>query len=79
MTKFSLPTTQKDLRGWMGLCNQLNNYVPGVAGEPAEFRKLLKNNVAFTVTEKMLEEFEAAKNAMGKNIFLNALMSQGGL
>ena len=53
--------------------------MPGVAGEPAEVRKLLKNNVAFTVTEKMLEEFEAAKNAMGKNIFLNALMSQGGL
>ena len=25
MTKFPLPTTQKELRGWMGLCNQLNH------------------------------------------------------
>ena len=42
VTKFPLPTTQKELRGWMGLCNQLNHYVPGLAGEQAEFRKLLK-------------------------------------
>ena len=31
-----------------------------------------KKNVTFTVTEKMMEEFEAAKEAMGKNILLNA-------
>ena len=61
-----------ELRGWMGLCNQLNHYVPGLAGEQAEFRKLLKKNVTFTVTERMMEEFEAAKKAMGKNILLNA-------
>ena len=34
--------------------------------------KVLKKNVTFTVTEKMMEEFEAAKEAMGKNILLNA-------
>ena len=56
----------------MGLCNQLNHYVPGLAGEQAEFRKLLKKNVSFTVTERMVKEFEAAKEAMGKNILLNA-------
>ena len=56
----------------MGLCNQLNHYVPGLAGEQAEFRKLLKKNVTFTVTEKMRKEFEAAREAMGKNILLNA-------
>ena len=72
MTQFPLPTTQKELRGWMGLCNQLNHYVQGLAGEQAEFRKLLKKNVNFTVTEKMVKEFEAAKEAMGKNILLNA-------
>ena len=72
VTQFPLPTTQKELRGWMGLCNQLNPHVPGLAGEQAEFRKLLKKNVAFTVTEKMREEFEAAKKAMGKNILLNS-------
>jgi hypothetical protein len=71
VTKFPLPRTQKELRGWMGLCNQLNHYVLGLAGEQSEFRKLLKKNVAFTVTENMLEKFEAAKAAMGKNILLN--------
>ena len=42
VTQLSLTTTQKELRGWMGLCNQLNHYVPRLAGEQAEFRKLLK-------------------------------------
>ena len=51
VTQFPLPTTQKELRGWMGLCNQLNQYVPGLAGEQAELRKLLKKNVTFTVRE----------------------------
>ena len=41
-------------------------------GEQAEFRKLLKKNVPFTVTEQMEREFEAAKKAMGNNILLNA-------
>ena len=72
VTKFPLPTTQKELRGWMGLCNQLNHYLPGLAGEQAEFRKLLKKNVKFKVTNKMMEEFEAARKAMGNNILLNA-------
>ena len=56
----------------MGLSNQLNHYVPGLAGEQAEFRKLLKKNVTFKVTEKRMQEFEAAKNATGKNFLLNA-------
>ena len=29
VTKFPLPTIKKKLRGWMGLCEQLNHYVPG--------------------------------------------------
>ena len=32
VTKFPLPTTQKELRGWMGLCNQLIHYFPGLTG-----------------------------------------------
>ena len=72
VTQFPLPTTQKELRGWMGLCNQHNHYIPGLVGEQAEFRKLLKKNLTFTVTENMREEFEAAKTAMGKNILLNS-------
>ena len=72
VTRFPLPKSQKELRGWMGLCNQLNHYVPVLAREHAEFRKLLEKNVAFLVTEKMLEEIDAAKAALGKNILLNA-------
>ena len=71
VTKFPVSTTQKELRGWMGLCNQVNHYIPGLAGEQAEFRKLLKKNVTFTVTENMKQEFDAAKKAMGNNILLN--------
>ena len=71
MTQFPLPTTQKELKGWMELCKQLNHYVPGLAAEQAEFRKLLKKNVQFTLTEQMEREFEAAKKAMGNNILLN--------
>ena len=56
----------------MGLCNQFNHYVPGLVCEQAEFRKLLKKNVPFTVTEQMKKEFEAAKKVMGNNILLNA-------
>ena len=68
VTKFPLPTTQKELRGWIGLCNQLNHYVPGIAVEQAEFRKLLKKNVQFVVTQRMENEFESAKRAMGESI-----------
>ena len=71
-TQFPLPTTQRELRSWMGLCNQLNHYVSWLTGEQAEFRKLLKKNLQFTLTEQMEKEFEAAKKAMGKNILLNS-------
>ena len=71
VTKFPLPTTQNELRGWMGLCKQLNHYVPGLAGEQAEFRNLLKKNVQFTVTPRMEAEFESAKKAIGNSILLN--------
>ena len=32
----------------------------------------MKKNVTFRVTEKMVKKFEAAKDAIGKNILLNA-------
>ena len=73
MTKFPIPTAQKELRGWMGLCYQWNQFIPGLAGEQAEVRNLLKKNVTFTITENIMKEFEAAKTAMGNNIILNVL------
>ena len=56
----------------MGLCNQLNYYVTGLAGEQVEFRKLLKRDTSFDVTEKMKEEFESAKEEIGENVLLNS-------
>ena len=45
VTKFLLPTTQKELSGWMGLYHQLNHYVPGLPEEQSELRKLLKKTI----------------------------------
>ena len=61
-----------ELRGWIGLCNQLNHYIPGLAGEQAECRKPLKKNVQITVTDQIEREFEATKKAMGNNNSLNS-------
>ena len=47
VTQFPLPTTQRELRSWMGLCNQVNHYVSWLTREQAEFRKLLKKK--FTI------------------------------
>ena len=64
-----LPTTQKELRGWMGLCNQFNHYVPELAGKQTEFMTLLKKNIQVTVTPQMEAECESAKKTMGsKNL-----------
>ena len=40
VTNFPLPTNQKELQGWMGLCNQWNHHLPGPSGEQAECRKV---------------------------------------
>ena len=78
VTKFPLPTTHRELGGWYGLCNQLNHYVPGLAGKQAEFSKLLKKNVQFTVTPRKEAEYGSANKAMGNSILLNSLMSPRG-
>ena len=56
----------------MGFCNQLNRYVPGLGGEQAEFRKLLKKYLHFVVTERMEDKFGSAKRAMVDSILLNS-------
>ena len=71
VTKFPLPTTQKELSGCMCLCKQSNHYVPELAGKQAEFRKLLKKNIQFVVTQKMEDVFKSAKRVMGESIPLN--------
>ena len=58
----------------MSICNQLNHYVPGLAREQAEFRKLLKKPLQFVVTLRMEDQFESAKRAMGDSILLNSFV-----
>ena len=54
VTKFPLPTTQRELRGWMQLAKPL---CIGLGGEHAELRKLLKKNLQFTITDQIKREF----------------------
>ena len=62
----------KELQSWSGRCNQLNHYAPGLAREQATLRNILKKDTPFIVTAKMSEEFEAAKEAIGRNILQNS-------
>ena len=50
VTKFPRLKNIKELRGWLGMCNRLKHYVPGLAGEQPQFRKLLKKGEPFIIT-----------------------------
>ena len=67
----TLPTCLKELRGWLGMCKQLNHCVPNFAVEPVTLRKWLKKREPFFVTKEMHKEFKGAIMAIGKNILLN--------
>ena len=60
ITKYPEPTRMKELQSWSGRCNQLNHYIPGLAGEQATLSNLLKKDTTLFVNAKMSEEFEAA-------------------
>ena len=38
ITRYPEPTKLKELRGWFGLINQMQNYVPGLAGKQKKLR-----------------------------------------
>ena len=61
----------KELRGWFGLTNQMQNYVPGLAGKQRKLRSLLNKGVTFWIDEEMREELEKTKQAISDNILLN--------
>ena len=71
ITKYPEPTKLKELRGWFGLTNQMQNYVPGLAGKQKKLRTLLNKGVSFWVDNDMREELERTKKAIGDNIVLN--------
>ena len=71
ITKYPEPTKLRELRGWFGLTNQMQSYVPGLAGKQKKLRTLLNKGVNFWVNEEMREELERTKKAIGDNILLN--------
>ena len=61
----------KELRGWFGLTNQMQNYVPGLARKQKKLRSLLNKGATFWIDEEMREELEKTKQAISDNILLN--------
>ena len=51
--------------------DQMQNYVPGLAGKQKKLRTLLNKGVTFWIDKKMREELERTKQAIGDNILLN--------
>ena len=45
ITKYPEPTKLKELRGWFGLTNQMQNYVPGLAGKQKKLRSLQRGSL----------------------------------
>ena len=69
ITKYPEPTKLRELRGWFGLTNQMQNYVPGLTGMQKKLRTLLNKGNTFWVNEDMREELEKLKKAIGDNNF----------
>ena len=49
ITRYPEPTKLKELRGWFSLTNQMQNYVPGLAGKQNKLRSLLNKGVIFWI------------------------------
>ena len=71
ITKYPEATKLRELWGWFGLKNQMQSYVPGLAGKQKKLSTLPNKGVTFWVDNKMREELEKTKKAIGDNILLN--------
>ena len=71
ITKYPEPTKLKELMGWFGVTNQIQNYVPGLAGKQKKLRSLLNKGVTFWIDKEMREELERTKKAISDNIIIN--------
>ena len=71
ITRYPEPTKLRELRGWFGIRNQMQNYVPGLEGMQKRLRTLLNKGVVFWVDDEMREELERSKKAIGNKILLN--------
>ena len=58
ITKYPDQTKLRELRGLFGLTNQMQDYVPGLAGKQKKMKALLNKGVTFWIDEEMREELE---------------------
>jgi hypothetical protein len=64
ITRFPAPTNLTELRSFLGLSNQLGQFVPDLAHAAQPLRSLLKKNIAFQWLEEHQRAFENVKNIL---------------
>ena len=68
--EFPVPKNVKDVRSFMGLANQLSSFVPDLAQNCCNIKKLLEKRNAFIWTEIQQREFEQVKKLLTSNPIL---------
>lgn len=61
---FRKPTTEAEVRSFLGLANYMNKYIPNLATMAEPLRKLIQKNVSFEWGQTQNESFETIKNAL---------------
>jgi hypothetical protein len=64
ISKFPPPTNLSELRSFLGLANQLGQFVPDLAHAAQPLRSLLKKNTAFQWLEEQQSAFEKVKQIL---------------
>lgn len=68
---FPTPRTQRQLRGFLGLCNYFRQFVPNYARTVEDMRGLLGGKVRWKWTEAANRAFNDLKDAFKKRVMLN--------
>ena len=64
LEQFPTPTDEKGLRSFLGLANQLGNFIPDLSQATKKMRSLLRNKTAFVWSPEIEEEFREAKKIL---------------
>ena len=67
---YPTPTTTKELKGFLGLSNQLGHFVPDLTHSVNELRQLLKKNVAWQWLPDQEKAFKTTKEILGGPLIL---------
>ena len=71
ITAFPRPSNISKLRGFLGLSNQLINFIPDLAALTNPLRQLLRKDAAFTWLDEHTAAFETIKKTLTKSLSLN--------